>query len=178
MQRSNKNKEHRTYFHVDAVQAANWLNCDVNELEVDLLTLSAHKIYGPKGVGILYVRERTPLLPLITGGSHEWNLRAGTENVAGIVGMGEAIAKSKTQSRIYKKQWKHLRDKLMAEVLKNVQGSKVNGPENPRTDCRISLISVFRELREKVWLLPWTRKELRFLPGLLAPPLPYCRPMF
>ena len=84
--KANKNKEHPIYFHTDAVQAANWLNCRVDELGVDLLTLSAHKIYGPKGVGVLYVKEGTPIAPLITGGSHEWGLRAGTENTAGIVG--------------------------------------------------------------------------------------------
>jgi len=102
----NKNKEHHTYFHVDAVQAANWLNCNVDELKIDLLTLSAHKIYGPKGVGILYAREGTPILSLITGGSHEWGLRAGTENIAGIVGMGEAILKLKIQKQNLKK-WKY-----------------------------------------------------------------------
>jgi len=126
----NKNKEHHTYFHVDAVQAANWLNCNVDELKIDLLTLSAHKIYGPKGVGILYVREGTPILPLITGGSHEWSLRAGTENVAGIVGMGEAISKIKNTKAEFKKM-EALKDKLVVGVIKNVQGSKVNAPRKP-----------------------------------------------
>ena len=123
----NKNKEHHTYFHVDAVQAANWLNCKVDELKVDLLTMSAHKIYGPKGVGILYIKEGTPILPLITGGSHEWNLRAGTENVAGIVGMGEAISKIRN-SKSEIRNMEILRDKLIDGVLKNVQGSKLNAP--------------------------------------------------
>ena len=123
----NKNKEHHTYFHVDAVQAANWLNCKVDELKVDLLTMSAHKIYGPKGVGILYIKEGTPILPLITGGSHEWNLRAGTENVAGIVGMGEAVSKIRN-SKSEIRNMEILRDKLIDGVLKNVQGSKLNAP--------------------------------------------------
>jgi cysteine desulfurase len=126
----NKNKEHHTYFHVDAVQAANWLNCKVDELKVDLLTLSAHKIYGPKGVGILYVKEGTPILPLITGGSHEWGLRAGTENVAGIVGMGEAIDKIKN-SKLKIKNMELLRDGLVKGVLENIQGSKLNAPRKP-----------------------------------------------
>jgi cysteine desulfurase len=126
----NKNKEHRTYFHTDAVQAANWLNCNVDELKVDLLTLSAHKIYGPKGTGILYIREGTPILPLVTGGSQEWVLRAGTENVAGIVGMGEAISKIKNTKAEFKKM-EVLRNLLVEGVLKNVQGSKVNAPRKP-----------------------------------------------
>lgn len=120
----NKNKEHKIYFHTDAAQAANWLDCNVNELSVDLLTLSGHKIYGPKGIGVLYVREDTPIEPIITGGDHEWRLRAGTENVSGIVGMGEAIAiiDKKQTVKIEK-----LRDKLVKNVLK-IKGTKLNGP--------------------------------------------------
>ncbi|MDP2934830.1 MAG: cysteine desulfurase family protein [bacterium] len=125
----NKNKEHQIYFHIDAVQAANWLSCNVEELEVDLLTLSAHKIYGPKGVGVLYARENTPLSPLIVGGDQEWKLRAGTENVAGIVGMGEAIKQVKSQKSKVKSIEK-LRDKLVADVLIRVEGSKLNGPKD------------------------------------------------
>jgi cysteine desulfurase len=126
----NKNKEHRVYFHTDAVQAANWLDCNVEELGVDLLTLSAHKIYGPKGTGILYARDNTPLLPLITGGDQEWKMRAGTENVAGIVGMVEAIKKIKIQKPKFKSIEK-LRDKLVAEVLIRIKDSRLNGPKNP-----------------------------------------------
>jgi len=134
----NKNKEHQVYFHTDAVQAANWLDCNVEELGVDLLTLSAHKIYGPKGVGMLYLKENIPLLPLITGGDQEWKTRAGTENVAGIVGMGEAIKQIKNpansagrrQSKI--KIIEKLRDKLVAEVLIRVEGSRLNGPEDSK----------------------------------------------
>ena len=128
--KSNKFEEHLTYFHTDAVQAANWLNCDVKELDVDLLTLSAHKIYGPKGVGVLYAKEGTPIHALITGGDQEWKLRAGTENVAGIVGMGEAIEQIKNQNSKIKIIQK-LRDKLVADVLIRVERSKLNGPDNP-----------------------------------------------
>jgi cysteine desulfurase len=127
---ANKNEEHPVYFHVDAVQAANWLDCKVDDLKVDLLTLSAHKIYGPKGVGVLYIKEGTPIAPLITGGSHEWKLRAGTENVAGIVGMGEAIAKIKNTKTEFRKM-EILRNRLINGVLENVQGSKINGSKRP-----------------------------------------------
>jgi cysteine desulfurase len=130
----NKNKEHRIYFHTDAVQAANWLDCNVEELGVDLLTLSAHKIYGPKGIGVLYAKENTPLSPLIIGGDQEWKLRAGTENVAGIVGMGEAIKKIKSANwRTKIKNIEKLRDRLVADVLIKIGGSKLNGPKNPES---------------------------------------------
>jgi cysteine desulfurase len=122
----NKNKEHKIYFHTDAVQAANWLGCDVEELGVDLLTLSGHKIYGPKGVGVLYVKKGTPISPLITGGDQEWGLRAGTENVAGIVGMGEAVSKIQISKTKFQKMDK-MRERLVRGALK-IEGSKLNGP--------------------------------------------------
>lgn len=129
--KSNKFEEHLTYFHVDAVQAANWLNCDVKELGVDLLTLSGHKIYGPKGVGVLYAKEGTPIHTLTTGGDQEWKLRAGTENVAGIVGMEEAISVISNQQSVIRKRVEKLRDKLIADVLIKIEGNKLNGPDNP-----------------------------------------------
>jgi len=129
----NQNKEHRIYFHVDAVQAANWLDLNVDELGADLLTLSGHKIYGPKGVGVLFVRENVKISPIITGGAHEWGLRAGTENVAGIVGIGEAIEKVKNprlagrQEKSKVKIIEKFRDKLIKGVLMRIKGSKLNG---------------------------------------------------
>jgi len=116
----NKNKQHKIYFHTDAVQAANWLICDVEKLGVDLLTLSGHKIYGPKGVGVLFIRKGTPISPLIVGGNHELGLRAGTENVANIVGMGEAVSLIKPEKKTEK-----LRDKLIKGVLK-INGARIN----------------------------------------------------
>ena len=122
----NKTKEHRIFFHTDAVQAANWLSCDVEKLKVDLLTLSAHKIYGPKGVGILYIKHGTPIEPMITGGDQEFGLRAGTENVPGIVGISEAISGIKNQELRIKKT-KKLRDKLVKGILTKISDSKLNG---------------------------------------------------
>jgi len=128
IKKANKNKDHRIYFHTDAVQAANWLNCNVQELGVDLLTLSGHKIYGPKGVGLLYIKDKTPISPLIVGGDQEWKIRAGTENVAGVVGMGEAIKKIKSANwRTKIKTIQKLRDKLIADVLIKIDGTKLNG---------------------------------------------------
>ena len=130
IKKANKNKDHRIYFHTDAVQAANWLNCNVQELGVDLLTLSGHKIYGPKGVGLLYIKDKTPISPLIVGGDQEWKIRAGTENVAGVVGMGEAIKKIKSANwRTKIKTIQKLRDKLIADVLIKIDGTKLNGPK-------------------------------------------------
>jgi len=121
-------------FHTDAVQAVNYLDCDVKKLGVDLLTLSAHKIYGPKGVGALYVKEGTPILPIIFGGGHEQGLRPGTENTPGIVGLGKAIEKVKSEktsansvesSKI--KNLERLRDKLIDGILKRIPDSRLNG---------------------------------------------------
>lgn len=91
-------RERRITFHVDAVQAGGSLSLDVNELQVDLLSLAAHKIHGPKGVGALFVRQGTALLPQLSGGSQERQRRAGTENVAGIVGFATALAMAQADS--------------------------------------------------------------------------------
>jgi len=122
----NKVEEHPIYFHTDAVQAANWFDLNVNDLGVHLLTLSGHKIYGPKGVGVLYVKEGIPIMPLIYGGDQEWKLRAGTENVAGIVGMGVAVSQIK-HTKAETLEMLKLKDRLIKGVLNNVQGSKLNG---------------------------------------------------
>lgn len=90
-------KKHGVLFHVDGVQAAGHINIDVNELGIDMMTMAAHKMYGPKGVGALYVRHGVRLTPLVHGGGQEFGLRSGTENVASIVGFGKAaeIAKER-----------------------------------------------------------------------------------
>ncbi len=88
---ANRVKNNNSYFHCDAVQAIGKIRINVNEFKVDALSATAHKIYGPKGTGFLYVRSGTPLSPLLLGGSQERNRRAGTENVAGIVGLAETI---------------------------------------------------------------------------------------
>lgn len=122
----------KIYFQTDAVQAVNYLDCDVEKLGVDLLTLSAHKIYGPKGVGALYIKQGTPISPLIYGGGQESGLRSGTENVAGIVGLGKAI-KEVEKSKKDIKRIEKLRNKLIDGILKNIPQAKLNGSR----ECRL-----------------------------------------
>ncbi len=118
-------------FHTDAVQAVNYLDCDTQKLAVDLLTLSGHKVYGPKGVGILYVKKGVALEPMMFGGHQEQGLRPGTENVAAIVGLGEAI--QQVQSSKFKvKSLEKLRDKLLDGILKTVPKTSLNGSRNDR----------------------------------------------
>ena len=119
----------KIYFHTDAVQAVNYLDCNVKNLGVDLLTLSGHKIYGPKGTGALFVKKGIPLEPLIHGGGHEAGLRSGTENVPGIVGLAAAIEEIQNPKiKIQNIKTKHFRDKLIKTILKVIPDAKLNGP--------------------------------------------------
>ncbi len=119
-------------FHTDAVQAVGKIEVDVKKLGVDFLSLSAHKIYGPKGVGVLYIRKGERIEPLITGGHHERNLRAGTENVPGIVGLGEA-AKIAREERIEEaERISQLRDRLEKGIMENIPHVRINGDVNNR----------------------------------------------
>jgi cysteine desulfurase len=116
--------------HCDAVQAAGKVPVDVRALGVDLLALSAHKIYGPQGVGALYVRRSTRMKPLLRGGAQERNRRAGTENVAGIVGLGRAAALAAAELAEETPRLLALRDRLEARLL-DIPGARRNG-EGPR----------------------------------------------
>lgn len=118
--------------HTDAVQSAGKIPVDVRELGVDLLSLSAHKIGGPKGVGALWIRRGTRLVPILTGGRHERNRRAGTENVPGIVGFGVAAEIARTELAEYATRVAALRDRLEQGVLAAVPGAHVNGEGAPR----------------------------------------------
>lgn len=123
-------------FHTDAVQAPGRLALDVDELGVDLLSLSAHKFYGPKGVGALYVRAGTPLVPLVVGGGQEAGLRAGTENVAGIVGFARALRLATAEREESAARMSRLRDRLEVGVLERiaeVRRSTASGARLPNT---------------------------------------------
>lgn len=118
-----------TLFHTDAVQAAAYLPIDVGALGVDLLSLSAHKFNGPKGTGVLYAREGTPILPLIYGGSQEFAKRAGTENVAGIMGLTVALELALDERSENSGRVGALRDRFEAQVAARISGVRVNGRE-------------------------------------------------
>jgi cysteine desulfurase len=120
------------YFHCDAVQSAGKLPLDVNRLGVDLLSISAHKIYGPKGVGVLYVRAGTPLEPQFYGGHHERDRRPGTENVPGIVGFGKAAELARVRLTTDSARIESLRDRLEEMLLNSLASVHVNGDRSRR----------------------------------------------
>jgi len=124
-------RENGICFHTDAVQAVGHIPTDVEELMVDLLSMSAHKFYGPKGVGALYIREGTKIFPLIHGGSQERNRRAGTENVPGIVGMGKAIELAAEEIEGEYKRVSNMRDTLIDRIISSLPDIRLNGhPES------------------------------------------------
>jgi cysteine desulfurase len=125
-------RERDIYFHTDAVQSVGKIPVDVEKLGVDLLAISAHKINGPKGVGALYVHKGTILRPLMHGGHHERDRRPGTENVAGIVGLGAAAEMARVHLREEGQRVATLRDRLEAGILVSVPRVTVNGDRNRR----------------------------------------------
>lgn len=118
---------HGIIFHTDAVQAVGNVKIDVKELEIDALSLSGHKFYGPKGIGALYVSENIKFNKFINGGHQEKNMRAGTENVAGIVGLGEAINLADKNLEKHQSKMTNLRNYFFEGILKNFKDVKING---------------------------------------------------
>jgi cysteine desulfurase len=125
-------KEKGIYFHTDVAQSFGKIPIDVNKMNIDLLTASSHKMYGPKGVGCLFVREGTKIEPLLHGGEHEFGLRSSTVNVASIVGFGKACEIAKKEMKKEAKKQTKLRDKLIKGVLKKIEGSHLNGHPKKR----------------------------------------------
>ncbi len=128
------------YFHTDAIQAFGKVPIRVDDLGVDLLSISAHKIYGPKGVGCLYVRMGTRIEPMITGGGHERNRRAGTENVAGIAGLGKAVEIAARDFTGDTSRIRDVRDRLTDGVLSGVPGARLTGHPTQRLPHHASFI--------------------------------------
>ncbi len=131
-------------FHTDAIQATAYLSLDVEKLYVDLLSLGAHKFYGPKGIGALYVRKGTPILPTQTGGGQEWALRSGTQNIPAIVGMSAALRFVEHNQETWKASLSMLRDWLIDHVLSQIPNSFLTGHRTQRLPNHASF--VFRGL--------------------------------
>jgi len=125
-------------FHTDAVQAAGKVPIDLSRMPVDLLSLSGHKLHAPKGIGALYVRRGTPLIPLIIGGHQERGRRAGTENVPGIVGLGTAARLARENLDREAKELSELRDRLERGLLDRCRGARVNGKNRLPNTLNIS----------------------------------------
>lgn len=127
-------------FHTDAVQAAAYLRVDVNELGVDMMSLGAHKFYGPKGVGVLYVRKGTPLIPHLTGGGQEFGLRAGTQNVPYIVGFAEALRLTHEEREQRVAHIQPLRDRIIGSVLETIPDARLTGDMESRLPHHASFV--------------------------------------
>ena len=138
---------HGIPFHTDAVQAVGCTDVDVRRDRIDLLSLSAHKIYGPKGTGALYVRRGTRIRGLLLGGAQERGLRAGTENTAGIVGLGAAIGIAAANRETQAETIRRLRDRMIRETLDTIPESSLNGPMTERlcNNCHFSFAGVESE---------------------------------
>jgi cysteine desulfurase len=136
--------ENQVIFHVDAVAAAGKVPINVKEENIDLLSISSNDMYGPKGVGALYIKKGTKVQPIIQGGGQERGLRSGTENIPGIVGMGKAAEIAKRKMEAEGKRLTRLRDKLIKGVLDKIDYSFLNGPPTERlpsnTNLRFSYI--------------------------------------
>lgn len=138
-------RERGVYFHTDAVQAIGNIKIDVNKLNVDMLSMSAHKFYGPKGVGVLYIRDGVKIHPYVHGGAQEKNRRAGTENVAGIVGLAKALELAYENLEEHNKKLIYLRDKLIEEVTSKIDYVRLNGHPQKRLPGNVNFSIEFIE---------------------------------
>lgn len=132
-------REKGVYLHTDAVQALGSVDIDVEDMNIDLLSLSAHKFYGPKGIGALYVKKGTKLTPLLHGGAQERNRRAGTENIPGIVGLGKAIELAHDQMDENNQHLTELRDKLIGSITDRVDKVILNGHPTLRLPGNVNM---------------------------------------
>ncbi|RBP45534.1 cysteine desulfurase NifS [Garciella nitratireducens] len=138
-------KEHNIYFHTDAVQALGNTKINVNDMNIDLMSMSSHKIYGPKGVGALYIKKGVKIDPFIHGGAQERRKRAGTENVPGIVGFGKAAEIASNSLEEHIKRTVKLRDKLITGILENIDYVRLNGDPIKRLPGNVNVSIEFVE---------------------------------
>ncbi len=132
-------------FHTDAVQAIGMMEIDINALNVDLLSLTGHKFYGPKGSGALYVRKGTKISPFVTGGGQEKSKRAGTENVPAIVGLGKAIELATANIEEHNKKLQAMRDRFIDRVLEEIPYTRLNGHRTQRMASNANISFEFIE---------------------------------
>ena len=125
--------------HTDAVQAAGYLDLDVGELGVDMLSLSSHKFHGPKGVGVLYIRRGTPFEPQQMGGGQERQMRSGTENVPGVVGMATALRLASDERDQLSSHSRRLRDRIVSELQQKIEGAHLNGHPTERLANNVNI---------------------------------------
>lgn len=151
IEKTNKNREQKILFHTDATQAINYFDCKVDNLGVDLLSMSAHKIYGPKGAGCLFIRKNTPIKRIQDGGGQEFGLRSSTHNVPGIVGLGSALDLAEKERQKVSKIVEKLRDHLISRVMKEIKGVKLNGARLKRSPNNANFI--FRDVEGEGLLL-------------------------
>jgi cysteine desulfurase len=133
-------RKHGVPFHTDAVQAAAHLKMDVQADRVDLLAMGAHKFYGPKGIGVLYVRRGIPILPVQTGGKQEWAMRAGTQNIPYIVGLAESFRLTQTELVEQEPHLAMLRDRIIQFVTQNIPKSRLTGHPTKRLSNHASFV--------------------------------------
>lgn len=151
-------KKHGVLVHTDAVQSYGKIEVNVNKLGVDLLTISAHKIYGPKGIGALYIRKGTPIQPLIYGGHQERLLRAGTENTIGIIGFGEAVRVMMERKNKDKKQIEKLAEELKKGIEERIPQVKFNG--HPERRIKGTVNFAFLGVEAEAILLALATKDI------------------
>lgn len=132
-------KEKGVYFHTDAVQSAGKIPIDVQELPIDLASISGHKIYGPKGVGAIYIRKGTRIIPLSHGGHHERSRRAGTENIPGIVGLGKAVEMVLKDMDKHNKHLKNLTETFFKKLKETVKDIQLNGHPEKRIPSTLNI---------------------------------------
>ena len=138
-------RRHKVYFHTDAVQVIGNLPVDVRAQNIDLLSLSAHKFYGPKGVGALYIRKGVRIDNLIHGGGQERRRRAGTENIAGIVGLGRAIELATADIEGHNRRIRAMRDRLLKGIMEKIPHAYLNGHPEKRLPGNINISFEFIE---------------------------------
>ena len=137
---SNLCKSYNAYFHSDTVQTMCHFRFDVRDLDIDFITCSAHKFHGPKGVGFLFINENVPIKPIITGGGQERNLRAGTENIYGIVGLEKAMEIAHRDMEAHESHVKGIKYYMMDQLIENVPGIRFNG--DPKGESLYTVLNV------------------------------------